>query len=338
MKSINGEGLAPEKFEAIAAARMPVVLKRFAAHWPSVRAALSGTEALVRYLSERATAAAHEVLIAPPAAKGRFFYRDDLEGVNFNTQTVALPLFLDHLVRLRDTADAPALYMQSTPASQIVPPFALENPNPVLSRDVTPRLWLGNATRVATHFDVADNIAVVVSGYRRFTLFPPDQVKNLYIGPLDFTLAGQPVSLVDPDAPDYRHFPRFHEAMKVAQTVELVPGDAIYIPSPWWHAVTALSPVNVLANYWWRDYPTDCGTPFNWLVHGLLSVRHLPAPEKEAWRAMIDHYVFEDDGDTTAHIPEPKRSVLGRMTPDLARHLRQWLSKQFGGGQQGWTG
>ena len=331
MKTINGEGLTPAAFEAVTASRMPVVLKRFATNWPAVRAALSGTEALVGYLTARASSAPQDVLIAPPAANGRFFYREGLTGVNFNTQTVTLPLFLDHLLHLRETADAPALYIQSTPAAQIVPSFAAENRNAVLPPDVTPRLWIGNATRVASHYDVADNIAVVVAGRRRFTLFPPDQVKNLYVGPLDFTLAGQPVSLVDPDAPDYNRYPLFREAQDHATTVELVSGDAIYIPSPWWHAVSALSPVNMLVNYWWRDYPAACGTPFNWLVHGLLSVRHLPRAEKEAWRAMINHYVFEANGDPAAHMPETARSVLGEMTPDLAQHLKEWLGKQFNG-------
>ena len=42
----------------------------------------------------------------------------------------------------------------------------------------------------------------MVAGRRRFTLFPPEQVANLYIGPLDLTPAGQPVSLVDQAQPD----------------------------------------------------------------------------------------------------------------------------------------
>ena len=59
-----------------------------------------------------------------------------------------------------------------------------------------PRIWLGNRSEVSAHFDLSDNIACVVAGRRRFTLFPPDQVANLYVGPLDHTMAGQPASMV----------------------------------------------------------------------------------------------------------------------------------------------
>ncbi len=329
MEEIEARDFSAKGLAELVAARRPVMLRGLAQAWPVVAAARGGDESLCRYLATRADARDQTVLVAPPAAGGLFFYRDGLEGVNFNRQTVSLRLFLDHLLKLRGAETAPALYIQSTPAPEIVPGFGEENSLGFL--DVVPRLWIGNRTRVATHFDVADNIAVVAAGRRRFMLFPPEQVGNLYVGPLDFTLAGQPVSLADPLQPDYERYPKFGEAMAKAQTVELEAGDGIYIPSPWWHHVEALSPVNVLVNYWWRDYPAACGTPFTWLIHGLLAVRHLPKPERAAWRTMVEHYVFEDNGDPADHIPHAARSVLGPMTEDLAEHLRGWLGRQFGG-------
>ncbi|WP_349322468.1 cupin-like domain-containing protein [Asticcacaulis sp. MM231] len=327
--SISANDLSQAAFDKIVGERQPVVLRAFAGAWPSVKAAISGDEALCQYLARMSDKRAYEVLVAPPSARGLFFYEAKLQGFNFNRQNVPLCTFLDHLLALRNTLDAPTLYLQSTPTAEILPAFQAENPNTVLGAEVGPRAWIGNATRIATHYDVADNVAVVVAGRRRFTLFPPDQVSNLYVGPLDFTLAGQPVSLADPDAPDFERFPRFRQALDVARTAELDAGDAIYIPSPWWHSVAAMSQLNMLVNYWWRDYPTACGTPFNWLVHGLLSVRHLPKAERDAWRAMVDHYVFEDHGDPAAHIPVSARSVLGTMSSDLARHLKRWLAKEF---------
>src|SRR6185295_10671014 len=97
-----------------------------------------------------------------------------------------------------------------------------------------------NRTRIAAHHDLPDNLACVVAGRRRFTLFPPEQLNNLYVGPLDFTPAGQPISRVDIDTPDLETYPRFAEALNAARRAELGPGDAVYIPALWWHDVLSL--------------------------------------------------------------------------------------------------
>jgi hypothetical protein len=36
--------------------------------------------------------------------------------------------------------------------------------------------------------------------------------------------------------------------------VELEPGDALHIPSMWYHHVEGLEPFNMLVNYWWREH------------------------------------------------------------------------------------
>ena len=55
-----------------------------------------------------------------------------------------------------------------------------------------------------------------------------------------------------------------------------MPGDAIFIPSQWWHAVQALEPVSALVNFWWRQSPAYMDTPLNTLMLALLSLRDLP--------------------------------------------------------------
>ena len=64
-------------------------------------------------------------------------------------------------------------------------------------------------------------------------MFPPAQVANLYVGPIDHSPAGMPTSLVDFAQPDLERFPRFREAWAAAQVAELAPGDAIYLPPLW---------------------------------------------------------------------------------------------------------
>lgn len=169
----------------------------------------------------------------------------------------------------------------------------------------------------------------MVAGRRRFTLFPPQQLANLYIGPLDLTPAGQPVSLVDIAAPDLQRFPRYAQALEHALVAELEPGDALFIPSMWWHHVQALTPFNVLVNFWWRQSPAYMDSPMNALMLALLTMRDLPAEQRAIWQDVFDHYVFDADADTAAHMPESARGVLAPMDEARARSLRARLLQRL---------
>ena len=194
-------------------------------------------------------------------------------------------------------------------------------------REMLISLWLGNRTRTAAHWDLPQNLGCVIAGRRKFTLFPTDQLRNLYVGPLDFTLAGQPISLVDIEKPDFERHRRFREALAVAETAELGPGDALYLPSLWWHAVSSLDEIGAMVNFWWRDGEPPHLTPLNALYHAVITVKDLPPNERSAWRAFFDHYVFGDDGDPAAHLPESARGILGRRTPDLVARVKALLAR-----------
>ena len=138
----------------------------------------------------------------------------------------------------------------------------------------------------------------------RSTLFPPEQFTNLYLGPIDNTPAGRAVSMVDFHKPDFDAHPLFAKALEQAQVVTLGPGDAVFIPSMWWHHVEGLAPFNILMNYWWRDTPRYLGQPQDALNHAILAIRDLPAQDKAVWQALFEHYVFENRPQLTDHIPE----------------------------------
>ena len=314
----------------IVPAYRPVVLRGFAADWPVVGAGREGGAAVAAYLKGFDNGAPVEAYVGPPEIGGRFFYSDAERAVNFERRPGAISAILDEILALGDQADPPAIYVGSTATPRVLPGFAEANDHDLLAVPVEPRLWFGNATTAQTHYDMADNIAVVVAGRRRFTLFPPEQTANLYVGPLDFTLAGQPISMVLLEAPDLERYPRFAEAARHGLSAELEPGDAIYIPTAWWHHVRSLDRLNVLVNYWWRDMPPEVGTPFAVLLHGLLAVRHLPAPQRAAWRAIFDHYLFEANGDPAAHLPDDRKGVLGPLTPRLAQNIRAFLKRALG--------
>jgi hypothetical protein len=190
-------------------------------------------------------------------------------------------------------------------------------------------IWIGNRTRIAAHFDNIDNLACVVGGRRRFTMFPPDQIRNLYVGPLDLTPAGQPITLVDINNPDLERFPRYAEAAAAAQVAELAPGDAVYIPALWWHNVEALEDFNVLVNYWWRDVPDYFDSPSNALLYCVLTIKGLPASQRRGWKALFDYLIFQSDGAALEHLPLHARGLFGDLTPAKAERIRAILLKNL---------
>ena len=304
----------------------PVLLRGLVKHWPLVQAAQQSDADFCNYLRRFGNDTKIGVWRGAPEIEGRFFYNEAFTGFNFQREIHRFGALLDELLANAGNTKAPALYLGSTELDGSFPGLRADNPLPALDAShPLVSLWLGNRTHVPAHFDLPDNLACVVSGRRRFTLFPPEQVANLYVGPLDLTPAGQPISLVHLNRPDLARYPRYAEAMEAARVFELEAGDAIFIPSQWWHAVEGLDELNTLVNFWWRQSPDYMDTPLNTLMLALLTVRDLPPAQREAWRALFDHYVFDADEQTAAHIPASGRGVLDRITPDGARQLRAFL-------------
>jgi len=318
--------------ERVARSNRPAVLRGQVAEWPVVRAAAAGDDELLAYLLRFDQGAQVELFVGTPEMNGRFFYDDDLSGFNFSRARGSLEGLLRRLPSAPSGSPLPPVYMGSVPVEHVLPGLEQENPLPLIEGKRTiPRVWIGNRSTIAPHFDETENVACVVAGRRRFTLFPPDQVDNLYVGPLDFTMAGQPASMVHFTAPDLALHPRFEEALRNAVVADLGPGDAIYIPALWWHGVEARSDFNILINYWWKDAAPDAASPFACLAHGILTIAELPRAQREAWRALFDHFVFQRSGDPAAHLPPGRRGILDRQTPQLRDRIRRFLLAVLGG-------
>lgn len=323
------EAVSPAALDArLAGAYKPFVVRGLAADWPLVKAGLESADAARAYLVSLGRQAKLTGTIGEPGSGGRLFYNAAM-GMNFRSAQGPLDGFLKLMARDENEAAAQTVYLSSIDMRTYFDGLVEANNVPLGERRPLESIWIGTRTRIAAHNDVPDNLAVCAVGKRRFTLFPPEQFANLYPGPLENTPAGRPVSMVDLHRPDFEAYPRFREALAHAQVAELEPGDAVFIPSLWWHHVEGLAPFNVLVNYWWRDAPAYLGKPDDALNHAILAIRDLPDADKARWRDLFDHYVFANGADVTDHIPEAARGILAPLTPETAGQIRAKLLRSL---------
>lgn len=325
-------GVTPDRIplDELMAAQQPAVLKGVANDWPLVALGRESVEATIAYLKAFDGGRPIVGYTGAPEIGGRFFYNSDLTGLNFEAARAPLGEFLDRIAASLEDAEPPAFYIGSTDLDLYLPGFRSENdlgldPASLGGEPPLVSIWIGNRTIATAHFDTSNNLACSLVGRRRFTLFPPEQVANLYPGPLEPTPGGQVVSMVDFSDPNFERHPGFLKAREAGQVAELEPGDVLFYPALWWHHVEALEAFNVMVNYWWNPSPGFIDTPMNTLLHGLLSLRDRPEAEKAAWRALFDYYVFGPADRAGAHLPEHAQGELAPLDAAKARRLRAKL-------------
>ncbi|MBY8827027.1 cupin-like domain-containing protein [Hephaestia mangrovi] len=291
----------------------PVIIRGLCTGWPAYRAAAESWAVLTRYLLRFDVGSTAEAFVGDTAIAGRYHYGEGLEGFNFKREMLTLSQALDRIDAACADRAASTVYMGSLPASVFVPGFAEENRLALIDRSIEPRLWIGNVSHVACHFDTYDNLACAISGPRRFTLYPPEAIGDLYVGPLDHTMAGQPVSLAAGNTADDPRYPRFAAARNRALIADLAPGDALYLPKLWWHQVQATAPRNLMVNFWWDGFAAGPDAPFTAMMLAMITIAERPEAERAAWRAFFDHYVFRPRGHPLAHLPREKHGILGPL-------------------------
>ncbi|MCU7553400.1 cupin-like domain-containing protein [Alteromonas sp. ASW11-19] len=307
----------------------PRALPGLVADWPVVQAAQESDDALVQYLAQFDRGVTVDCLALPHQEDGRMFYNDDMSGFNFTRNRQPFQSALQQMLALAEQSEPDSLYVGSTTLDTCLPGFAEANPMPLDALAPLATLWIGNKSRIAAHYDVPDNLICVTAGKRKVTLFPPEQVENLYVGPLHFTPAGQAISLVDFKHPDYDRFPKFAKALEQALVIELEPGDALYIPSMWWHHIEGQQTMNMLVNYWWRQTPAYLGRSENALYHALLALNNLPDSQRQAWKALFNYYVFGESSRRFDHIPENRQGPLGDVDEPTLRQFKAWLANNL---------
>jgi lysine-specific demethylase 8/hypoxia-inducible factor 1-alpha inhibitor (HIF hydroxylase) len=146
-------------------------------------------------------------------------------------------------------------------------------------------LWVGPAGHVeCLHYDPTDGILMQLHGQKKIVLFPPAQLSNLYPFPLSVHLwhglkLRSWFSQVYPDKPDFEAFPNFRQALQHKQEIILKAGELLFIPTGWWHEVTALGEeMTCSVNQFWHVRPLQRALQSwsKWRAHlgGVVAIPH----------------------------------------------------------------
>jgi hypothetical protein len=329
----GGELSSPAQFlKQVVEPCLPVVMRGLVSSWPAVHAATRSAEDFQDYLARFDNGSQTEAFVGDPGIAGKYYYAEDLKGFNFERRRMRFADALTAMIATHGRSGAPTMYVGSLPVNDYLPGFAAQNVLQVLDAHVAPRIWLGHASNVSAHFDAFDNVACVVAGTRRFTLFPPEAIEGLYVGPLDNTMAGQPVSLAASAPVDDDKYPLFRNIREQALCAELKPGDGIYIPKLWWHQIESTASFNGLVNYWWDAFAGGPDAPYTSLLLGMIAIAERPARERQAWKAFFDHYVFRTNGHPLSHLPVELHGMLGPLKPDNYTKIRAIVMHRLRGG------
>jgi len=311
---------------------LPVVMRGLVSSWPAVHAATRSAEDFRDYLARFDIGGQTEAFVGDPKIAGKYYYAEDLKGFNFERRRMRFVDALTAIVATHGRSGEPTMYLGSVPVNDYLPGFVDQNAMQVLAAHVAPRIWLGHPSNVSAHFDSFDNVACVVAGARRFTLYPPEAIEGLYVGPLDNTMAGQPVSLAASSPRDEEKYPLFEKIRGQALCAVLLPGDAVYIPKLWWHQIQSTASFNGLVNYWWDAFAAGPEAPYTGLLLSMITIAERPARERQAWKAFFDHYVFRSNGHPLAHLPAEQHGMLGPLKPDNYAKIRALVMQRLRGG------
>jgi hypothetical protein len=331
---VEGVKLDQIPFDELFAGNEPVLMRGLTRDWPLVRAAAESPRSVMDLMGGFYDKKPVVVYAGKAGMSGDFGYNEAMTGFNYEAKRLDLIEVLDLIERSFNEDEHPYYYMNSIMLDETFPGLSEKNTlvfnHPVFATyPYISKIWIGTESRATAHYDIPKNIACCVAGRRRYALFPPDQVRNLYPGPLSPTPGGQVVTIADLQNPDFEKFPRLRRALSEAVIADLEPGDALYYPSMWWHEVHALDRFNVMINYWWIDSPRYMGDPMDIMMHAMLGLRDRPAAEKNAWRELFDYYIFGDPEIPRAHLPEHAQGALAEMNETNARKLRAAIHRSL---------
>ena len=307
----------------------PAIIRSLVSDWPLVKAAKKSASSAVDFLKPYDKQTVILAMVGAPEINGRFFYNNELTELNFKLAQITRSIGLDRLLAIQDNPNPHAIALQALSLNEVTPDLEPLHNQPLLDKSVKPNMWVGNRGIVAPHYDIKDNLACVAAGSRKFTLFPPEQINNLYLGPTLNTPAGVPISLVDIKEPDFKRFPKYKQALDAGYEATLHAGDAIFIPALWWHGVESLETFNILVNYWWQNSPENKFSPRDSLLHCMMSIAKLDSAKRESWRHLFDYYVFRTMDDPADHLPKDLNDILTGISTEEELAIGEYIAEKL---------
>ena len=175
------------------ASTTPFVVRGYVDDWPIVLAGNKSFKDLKDHILGFYEGIKCNIFRGNQAGQHHVFYDENMK-LNFESTYEDLEEILDEMAAASSQTPQPLMYSGSIPTRKNLPGFEIANALRIGERKMMCSLWMGTRSRVPIHSDYLDNFACVAAGRRHVTLFPPEQFKNLYIGPLHYTPASRPVS------------------------------------------------------------------------------------------------------------------------------------------------
>ena len=146
------------------------------------------------------------------------------------------------------------------------------------------RAYIQEGAKVVMHYDMdlANNFHFNFAGEKKVILYPPSQTKYLYKVPYSIVSMEQ----IDMDHPDFEAFPALLKAK--GYEVTLKHGDALFIPSKWWHFIKYETPCLSLTL---RSLPTSPKKILEVLRSIILFRNYDNLMRKWKGQAWIDHKI-----------------------------------------------
>ncbi|CAI5477972.1 unnamed protein product, partial [Closterium sp. Yama58-4] len=143
-------------------------------------------------------------------------------------------------------------------------------------------LWVGRSATSQIHFDGMDNVHVCLQGSKIIHLYSPSDSIFLYPVPWSEGSINDKSSLPSILTACLEKHPIFF-SHATCNRVQLMQGEAIFIPAGWWHEVFTFGPITVSANVWFPPHPSCRLRPTLMMLHSHRILHHMQA----AWRETL---------------------------------------------------